>query len=204
MTVAITQKINIMREYLAAVTLSVFLAASTAQAQHSSNLNNSGFFCFNQQAADCFYRTFSQYVIVNPGDYWRLTMTGTGLGQVTDLKYSLAVANAATQPLSFDVMLNDITVSSGVVAMGAGMISDHLSFAPVYASGTDDFTFQFRLKSYGAMFVYRESSIIEITGKQISEVPPLVAPEPSTYALMAAGLSGLGVVARRRRRSLVV
>jgi hypothetical protein len=39
-----------------------------------------------------------------------------------------------------------------------------------------------------------------LIGGFVVEFNPTTVPEPSTYALMAAGLFGLGVVARRRRK----
>ena len=200
-TVATFQSTIAMRKCLAVVTLAFFLGATPARAQYSTNFNNSGFSCFGLQRPDCFFGVFRQYFLLTPGEYWRLTMNGTGLRQVTGLNYSLVIANGATKPFTFDVILNGTTVGSGVIPPGVSPLSANLSFSPVFASGTDDFTFDFRLKTTreaGGLFIYREDSVIELTNTGISQVP-----EPSTYALMAAGVASLGLVARRRRRALV-
>ena len=112
-----------------------------------------------------------------PGDYLTLTfnqavnLTGLRLSGWTDLP-----------------LINDSgTLSWGSKSFTLGSNNDHglllATFSPVGASGTT-----FKLQATG-------TSAFRLGGLNVAAA----VPEPGTYALMALGLAGLGVVARRRQ-----
>ena len=76
--------------------------------------------------------------------------------------------------------------SGDVITLWAGTLTTSGSFAFVPPATTEDSTF-----------------LVDNYGSRISADGMSTVPQPSTDALMAAGLAGLGVVARRRRRALV-
>lgn len=141
-------------------------------------------------------------VIRSSGDFWNQTITGSGIGTVSSLSLLLTMSDnlVGNNAMQFSVLLNGMAV--GTTPMYGPIVNSDLvapltfSFAGISASTYD---VKVRVSSsnvgsnqQGLALVLDGSSTISLSGVQT------VAPEPGTYALMLAGLAGLGVVARRR------
>ncbi len=108
------------------------------------------------------------------GDRFNLQWTGSGVGAL----------------VTFGVLPQDRGLATGATDGDAAWAHPKLSkFSLAFAPGTYEFTLR-TLEPYGAGAGFIEAS-----------TATSVVPEPSTWALMAAGLAGLFVAGRKRRNA---
>jgi hypothetical protein len=139
-------------------------------------------------------------------DYWRQSITGSGLASVNALSLNLNLQDflAAGNSAVFAVQLNGVGLGSfRVDALGDFSGTDFFqlwtpNFSPISAGGA--YVVEVRMISEtlpqggGAVGLYTDgASTIELIG--VAAVP-----EPSTYVLLATGLAGVLGAARVRRR----
>lgn len=166
-------------------------------------------------------------VVVNAtdlGDRVRFVVSASGELTITDMVLQLSVDQIFDSPEEFDAFPNgpgdwytfgDVPDMSGTFQVASiytvngpgalltlvGTVAD--VFSPVsFQSGSSIFDFEMRTFdpltapldfSFEGYYLGGNGDLVQVDGS----VAPI--PEPSTYALMIAGLLGLGFVARRRR-----
>ena len=113
--------------------------------------------------------------------------------------FNYATANAANS--LFKLTITGVGITP-LVNLWSGNFGDSSNLGYLVAFGfsnTDVKTYTFRLDQYSSTDIYRTQSMgyIEEVVNTTSTVP-----EPSTYALMAAGLLALGLASRRQKRAL--
>lgn len=98
----------------------------------------------------------------------------------------------STDNTGLDIFLNGF--ASGNTSLGFGAYTP-FSITSGFLAGLN--TLDFRVRDEGTVAAFSATDLI---GSARLSGPPTVVPEPSTVALMMAGLAGLGVVAHRRKR----
>lgn len=137
------------------------------------------------------------------GNWWAETGNSTGGATNAGIaKWNFNYATTGAVTGDFFVMTItglDISPVFGPIVKNTGQ-SENLAFFPFSLAGFDNNdagTYTFRIDQYHGL---SGTSLAHVT----AVVNVGVVPEPSTYALMAAGLVALGLVARRRGKSTVV
>ena len=139
----------------------------------------------------------TEYHVWLPGQYWKLSLTNTGVGAITELDLSLDVIEVADLisgypgVLNFDVLVNSIDVGdfSLSVAGGIGLQTFNFTFGQITG---DDYTIELIVKD--ALIYGAGSYNISLEGSSVS-----IVPVPGTMFLLIAGLAGIAGVRRKKR-----
>ena len=192
--------------FATALTLALPIAAASAQANLSITGGNGNQLVFTLLAPVQYTLTASPtdwapfFVFQNVGDPFGATwpsVSGTMTWSVNSGPLrSLTLVNSGLDRGSFTV--NDLYFfgpdalqyswlqSGDVITLYAGTLTTNDAFAFLPPTATQFTTL-----------------LLETKGARISTDGVTTVPEPSTYALMAAGLAAVGFVSRRRHRALV-
>ena len=133
----------------------------------------------------------------NAGDFVEQLFTGTGLTQIDEFSLGLDIgANSLTgDTQDMDVLINGIVIGSYMINPGDTFLN--LAFTGLGLVGTGDYLV--RLETTRTVTAFAGSAGINNGPAGNLSLTQLVAvPEPGTLALLAFGLIGLGVIARRR------
>jgi hypothetical protein len=175
---------------------------------------------FTSGAGSCNTAILTVAVCSDPGSTLQLTFTGQAVNAlnygnnttVTLGNFSITGTGSVTAlpgDVGFTLYINQTVPGPGVgstVGSISGTITRDLSSATggliwqpspeivVIGDVRYDLVFESVNGQIGVAISAASNSSVEAVGT--------VVPEPSTYALMAAGLAGMGVVARRRRRTV--
>ncbi len=129
------------------------------------------------------------------GDGWSQTFAGGGADPVGGMTLHLFFDDntLSNSPVDLDVFLNGVDVGSFSISHGmTGLVNEGFSFAPV--SGPNYFVSIVETNDVPPGM----GSISLLADGRSSTVCLEPVPEPETYGLMALGLTGLGLAARRR------
>ncbi|WP_310572353.1 PEP-CTERM sorting domain-containing protein [Gemmatimonas sp.] len=164
---------------------------------------------------------FWQLQVTNPlaGTLTSLTFNGGPAGVVFDCRYTVSgcdnVAGSGTAidgtpgssgAISFQLSPTNTFPAVGVTAIYSNLVG--LTGQPPVGDLFEQFTLQFGngngagLSTESGAFLYGVDTDNVLTGSVLvpgGPPPSTTVPEPSTYALMAAGLAGTLLMARRRR-----
>lgn len=202
---------------IASAVLSVALASSVTQAQ-VVNYTTQGSFtgcdggvtnvgvsisCTKGAATLVYsYETAGSVVNSGSGNFGSFQMFGGASSSSTSfsgVSFKMAIAQTTPQVGGQEVsgaISGSVSYNAGQLLWGPIAPVNFFIGSVAYALDVDANTNGIRINPPGAAGVPGTSTII--TGRITSTVP-----EPSTYALMAAGLAGMALVARRRRNSTV-
>jgi hypothetical protein len=127
--------------------------------------------------------------------------------------FSLPVTGSQQSSVAVAINLSDFNISNGAYSLfsttdyAAGSFSDDVQVGGSWSfSGTTGSTVNTVTNLQSGYYYFRVSGLGGIGGGQYllnSSVVTAPIPEPETYALMLAGLSVLGVVARRKKKLLL-
>jgi PEP-CTERM motif len=169
----------------------------------NTSFSGTGFSCFNSGTpGSC--GTNSQLprraeFVWNAGDFYRQTVTGSGLSSVDSVTMNLNFFNFLFDPSteSFDVVVNGVVVGQTPTFLPNGFAdftTGPLSFSFAAQSGPT-YTVDLRVRQdveLGSLGLYAEA----VSTLQLSVT---AVPEPSTYALFGSGLIALALIRRRRQ-----
>ncbi|MEP6763205.1 MAG: PEP-CTERM sorting domain-containing protein [Gemmatimonadaceae bacterium] len=209
----ITQKLRAIRArasrntgLLGLAAMCSFAAPTSATAQtFNTTFGVAGFTCSNPSLPTYCAGTLNNRpdaVLLSVGDFWNQSIGGSGIATVTSLKLNLDLANslAGNSTMQFAVLLNGNL-------LGLTPVYSNNAFNEFFAPLTFNFagisaaTYDVKVRvssstisnnGEGLGLTLDATSTIQLIGAQST------VPEPSSYALMMAGLVGVAVASRRR------
>lgn len=177
--------------------LAIFLAVGAVSSHASANLIYTDTF----PSASSTRSTLLGDRFWNAGDYVEQTFMDTGITRIDEFSLDLDIGpnSLSGDTQDMDVLINGIIIGSYQINPGDSFLS--LNFTDIGLIGTGDYLVRL-LTTRTVTTGSGSAGILDGTaGNLVLTQQTLVAvPEPSALGLLAFGLLGLGVVARRRQK----